>query len=209
MRIQTGAQGSRGGDETQESIGPPRDAILPTWIRTANEQKPLRVRPASAEAGENTVRGSPGDEPGRARAQGKALKGGNPMSGSGVKQSRRAREDQTHGGLRKTGVGRRSDGNPSLAALTRWPIRWSSYAEGVENLKGGAVTQPRRLRPSASSAAAPAGVSEEGPKPERGRTIFSGRWRETRVGRPQGRPQGNAEEGPGNQIAGTMRAVRL
>jgi hypothetical protein len=37
----------------------------------------------------NTEKGSPGDESGRVFQQGKALKGNNPMSGSGMKQGRK------------------------------------------------------------------------------------------------------------------------
>jgi hypothetical protein len=39
----------------------------------------------------NVERVSPGDEPGRVLREGNALKGRNPMSGSGTKQARRSR----------------------------------------------------------------------------------------------------------------------
>jgi len=60
---------------------------------------------ASSEARRNTERGSPGDEPGGVRRQGKALKGKNPKSDSGMKQGRRVSEEETLKSLRKAEEG--------------------------------------------------------------------------------------------------------
>ena len=67
------------------------------------------------------------------------------------------------------------------------PIRWSSNAEGAENLKGGASHRHRQLAVEKREEAAPNGVSVEGPKPVRGRTAFSRMRRGARAGRPRGR----------------------
>jgi hypothetical protein len=43
--------------KTQESNGLARDAILPSWLRTASLRKPLGVRLLPDKAGEETPRG--------------------------------------------------------------------------------------------------------------------------------------------------------
>jgi hypothetical protein len=95
----------------------------------------------------------------------KALKGPNPKSGSGMKQGRRGQRGQSPQGPAKGRRGKELGLEPS-----KTPIRWFLNAEGARNLRGGANSWEavRRHWPTA----APTGVSERGPKLERGPSTF-------------------------------------
>jgi hypothetical protein len=82
----------RGSGETQESIGPTRDAILPDRQRTLVGQKALGARLlVLRNRRKNVERVSLGDESSRVLRGGNALEGANPMSGSRMKQACRSR----------------------------------------------------------------------------------------------------------------------
>jgi hypothetical protein len=67
--------------KTQESSGLERDAILPIRMTDCQPtQAPEGAAGDPKETRRNIERGSPGDEPGRVRWQGKALKGGTPRA---------------------------------------------------------------------------------------------------------------------------------
>jgi len=80
--------------------------------------------------GGNTGRGSPGDEPGGVRPQGKALESRNPMSVSGMKQGRRDERRENPRGSAKGRGGKVVRVEPGIGASS------SNRFAGLRTLKG-------------------------------------------------------------------------
>jgi len=91
------------------------------------------VRPTSFGTRRNAERGSPGDEPGRVRRQGKALEGRTPGAAAARNKAAGVSKDETLEDLRKVEEGRRSGGTGQYADLLIL-----ERCRG-ENLKGGAL----------------------------------------------------------------------
>lgn len=126
-------------------------------MRIATGQETLWVHPKSFGMTDEHREGIAGRRAQVESDAGKALEGRNPRSGSGVKHSRRVSKDKTLEGLRKAKEGRCSGGTEQE------PICWLATVEGEQNLKGEALCSIDFGR--TSERAAPAGVSEEAPKP--------------------------------------------